>query len=489
MQIDDQMPLVKNLLNYIDEQNVRFHMPGHKGGKGFSTEFLKNLAGMDITEIPGSDNLHNPEGAIAEAQSLAAQAFEADHSYFLVNGSTCGIHAMIMAACPPGSKLLVPRNCHKSVWNALILGDIQPIYLQPGYDACRHIITQISPQQVEKALDNHPDAAGLILVHPNYYGMCSYIKEIAQIVHNRGKVLLVDEALGAHFPFHPDLPPSASEAGADLWVQSAHKTLPAFTQTAYLHGREGRVDFSRVEEILRIFQSTSPSYILMASLDWARNIMASQGKELLAKLMDTLRETRIKLERIGIPCLQQTCWDEVSALDPTRLVLDLRNINITGYEAEEILRGRGIQVEMSDCFHVVLICRIIDTQREMDALVKACSSMIKDVQKKSSKALNQHKIPNYTIPRISLSISREIPKQMLSPREAFYSKTEKIPLKESIGRISAVAAGAYPPGIPRYCPGELIEAEGVEELIQIKKLGGTLFGITTEAEDMIRVIA
>jgi len=483
------MPLVKSLLDYISEKNVRFHMPGHKGGKGFSPEFLKNLAGMDITEIPGSDNLHYPEGAIAEAQHLAARAFGADRSYFLVNGSTCGIHAMIMAACPPGSKLLVPRNCHKSVWNALILGDIQPVYIQPGYDASRHIITQISPRQVEEALDSHPDAVGLILVHPNYYGMCSHIEEIARIVHSRGKLLLVDEAHGDHFPFHPDLPPSAGEAGADLWVQSAHKTLPAFTQTAYLHGREGRIDFSRVEETLRMLQSTSPSYILMASLDWARNVMEICGRQLLANLMNNLNETRNELEKLGIPSLREICWDEISALDPTRLVLDLRNINMTGYEAEKILRKHGIQIEMSDWYHAVLICTVVDTQREMDALVKVCSSIIEDTENKFSTISDKRNAINRLISDISLSISREIPKQMLSPREAFYSKTVKVPLKESMGRISAAAIGAYPPGIPRYCPGELIEAEGIDELLHIKKLGGTLFGIsTTEAGDMVSVI-
>lgn len=468
------MPLVKNLFDYIKQNNARFHMPGHKGGKGFSPEFLKNLAGMDITEIPGSDNLHNPQGAIAKAQRLAAKAFGADYTYFLVNGSTCGIYAMVLAACPPGSKLLVPRNCHKSIWNALILGDIQPIYLQPGYDTSRQLITQISPEEVKKALIEHPDVEGMILVHPNYYGMCSNIEEIARILHSRGKVLLVDEAHGAHFPFHPSLPPSASKAGADLWVQSAHKTLPAFTQSAYLHGRRGRVDFSRVEEILRMVQSTSPSYILMASLDWARGVMASHGEELLTQLMDRLVETRASLRNLGIQSFERTCWREVSALDPTRLVLDLRGLGITGYKGEELLRKQGIQVEMSDWFHVVLICTIADGHQEMDRLVQGCRNLTKE------KSINRATFP------ISLSISWEIPKQMLSPREAFYSEVEKIPLKESAGRISAGTIGAYPPGIPRYCPGELIEREGLEELIQIQENGGILFGITKEG--MVAVV-
>jgi len=469
----DKIPLVENLLDYINEQTVRFHMPGHKGGKGFSSEFLDNIAGMDITEIPGSDNLHHPTGAIAEAQKLAAEAFRADHSYFLVNGSTCGIYAMIMSACPPGSKLIVPRNCHKSVWNALILGDIRPIYLQPGYDSSRQLITQISPEEVEKALDKHPDAVGLILVHPNYYGMCSHIEEIARILHDMGKVLLVDEAHGAHFSFHPDLPISAGEAGADLWVQSAHKTLPAFTQSAYLHGREGRIDFSRVEEMLRIVQSTSPSYMLMASLDWARNIMASHGKELLTRLIDIIGETRNKLRDMGIQPLDQIAWKEVDALDPTRLVLDLRNIGITGYKGEELLRNEGIQVEMSDWFHVVLICTVADGRDEMNKLVEACKKVIKQTI-------------SLQIPSISLSISREIPKQILSPREAFYSIIEKIPLEESVGRICADTIGVYPPGIPRFCPGELIDREGLEELICARKSGGTLFGVT--GQGMINVV-
>ena len=469
----DRMPLIENLLDYIGEQTVRFHMPGHKGGKVFSEEFLDKLVEMDITEIPGSDNLHHPTGAIAEAQRLAAEAFKADRSYFLVNGSTCGIYAMIMAACPPGSKLLVPRNCHKSVWNALILGDIKPVYLQPGYDHSRQLVTQISLEEVEKALDKHPDAVGLVLVHPNYYGMCSHIEEIARILHSRGKVLLVDEAHGAHFPFHPDLPISAGEAGADLWVQSAHKSLPAFTQSAYLHGREGRVDFSRLEEMLRIVQTTSPSYMLMASLDWARNTMANQGEELISRLIDTIGQAREKLKAIGIPTLDQIFWREVAALDPTRLVLDLSSIGITGYKGEELLRREGIQVEMSDCFRLILICTIADGHREMDKLVEACKKIIEQP-------------PSPQTSTISLSISREIPKQILSPREAFYSIIEKIPLEESPGRICANAIGAYPPGIPRFCPGELIDKAGLEELIYIKENGGSLFGVTEEG--MIDVV-
>lgn len=470
----DKIPLIESLLDYVNEQTVRFHMPGHKGGKGFSSAFLNNLAGMDITEIPGSDNLHQPTGAIAEAQELAAEAFGADRSYFLVNGSTCGIYTMIMAACPPGSKLLVPRNCHKSVWNALILGDIRPIYLQPCYDPTRQLITQITSEEVEKALDKHPDAVGLILVHPNYYGMCSHIEEIARILHSRGKVLLVDEAHGAHFSFHPALPISAGEAGADLWVQSAHKTLPAFTQSAYLHGREGRIDFSRVEEILRIVQSTSPSYMLMASLDWARHTMANHGEELLTRLIDRIDGARNKLKSIGIPSLDQICWREVAALDPTRLVLDFSPFGITGYKGEELLRHEGIQVEMSDWFHVVLICTIVDGHGEMDRLVEACKKIIRQT------TLSPQVSP------ISLSISREIPRQILSPREAFYSIIEKIPLKESAGRISADSIGAYPPGIPRFCPGELIDKTGLEELIYVKQSGGSLFGVTEQG--MINVV-
>ncbi|NLJ79397.1 MAG: aminotransferase class I/II-fold pyridoxal phosphate-dependent enzyme [Tissierellia bacterium] len=464
--VQQQMPLVEGLFQYIEEDITRYHMPGHKGGQGFCREFLDSLAQMDVTEVPGLDNLHNPQGVIHNAQKLASKAFGSHHSWFLVNGSTSGIHAMILAACPPGSSLIVPRNCHKSVVNAMVMGDISPIYIQPEYDKYKELVTQVTPKAVKEALEQYPNAQGVLLVSPNYFGMCSNVQEIAEIVHKEDKILLVDEAHGAHFPFNPRLPSSAGELGADIWVHSAHKTLPSFTQTAYLHLKGERVDKDRVSRILSINQTSSPSYILMASLDWARYIMETKGHDLLDSLMNNLGEVRSLLKTdAGIDSLGKSIWPEVHAIDPTRLVLDFKGLGLTGYQAEKILREEeGLQIEMSDYGYGVFICTVADTRSYLQKIVQACQNL----GEKYKKNTDIH---------FPMSISREIPQQMMSPRQAFYSKTQKIPLNESQGRISVGTIGAYPPGIPRYCPGELIEKDGIEELISIHRRGGTLFGV------------
>lgn len=461
-----RIPLMETLIQYAKQNITSFHMPGHKGGRGFPREFLSNLGQMDVTEIPGMDNLYQPKGIILEAQQMAAKAFGAERSFFLVNGSTCGIHSMIMAACKPGDRLLIPRNSHKSVWPAMILADVRPIYIQPEYDSCNLMTTQISVEQVEKALDNNPDAAGLLLVHPNYYGMCSRIGQIEKLIHDRKKLLLVDEAHGAHFVFHPHLPLSSGEVGADMWVQSAHKTLPAFTQAAYLHTQGNRVDEKRVSQILSMVQTTSPSYLIMASLDWARGFMVGRGRELIDELLTQLQRIKKKLKnQLGLSTIDiYKRREEIGAIDPTRLVLDVRNLGLTGYEAERILREAGVQAEMSDICRVVFICSVADNEDAFNALFRACKELTArgGTQKFTYKPM---------------SISREIPKQMMSPRKAFYSIIENIPLKESIGRICAGMIGAYPPGIPHFCPGELIDREGVEELLAIHRWGGNLFGM------------
>ena len=460
-----QMPLIEALFEYIKEDITRYHMPGHKGGQGFNGEILDSLAQIDVTEVPGLDNLHNPQGPIYNAQRLASKAFGSDQTWFLVNGSTSGIHAMILAACPPGSSLIVPRNCHKSVINALIMGDIFPVYILPEYDEDKELVTQVSPLAIEEALERNPNAEGVLLVSPNYYGMCPNVEEIANIVHKAGKVLLVDEAHGAHFPFNPRLPCSAGELGADLWVHSAHKTLPSFTQTAYLHLKGNRVDKDRVSRILSMNQTSSPSYIFMASLDWARYFMEVKGHDLLDNLIDNLEKVRQQLRRIGIDSISNSIWPEVKAFDPTRLVLDFRGLGLTGYQAEKLLRDEErLQIEMSDHRYGVLICTVADNRTDLQKIVQACQNL----WQKHRGNKNIH---------FPMSISREIPKQMMSPRQAFYSKIQKIPLNESQGRIAACTIGAYPPGIPRYCPGELIEEEGIEELIFIHRKGGTLFGV------------
>lgn len=463
-------PLVKALVEYAKQDIIRFHMPGHKGGRAFPRAFLDNLVAWDVTEVPGMDNLYCPSGVIDQAQMLAAKAFDAHHTFFMVNGSTAGVQAMILAACKPGDKLIVPRNSHKSVWSAMIMADVRPVYIQPKYDQENLMATQVSVPDIERALNENPDAVGVLVVHPNYYGMCSHLKQIEEIVHDRGKLLLVDEAHGAHFIFHPDLPPSAGELGADMWVQSAHKTLPALTQGAYLHVNRPRIDVNRVAQVVAMLQTSSPSYLIMASLDWARAFMEAEGRALLEGLIEKVRCAKVRLQsHIGLFTIDEYGKrEEVEVIDPTRLVLDVRPLGITGYRAERLLREAGVQVEMSDIYRLVLICSVADDRSVFDAMVEKFTKL--------ADKLSNHR-SGLCFEDNKMSISQEIPQQIMSPREAFYSIIENVPIKESVGRICAGIIGAYPPGVPRFCPGELIDKEGIDELLSIQRCGGFLFGL------------
>lgn len=457
------MPLIEALTAYIGEDLTPFHMPGHKGGKGFSMFFQQHLPSMDQTEVPGLDNLHGPQGAIRQAQQLAAKAFCSDACFFLVNGSSAGIQGMLQAAAVPGEKLLIPRNAHKSIWDGLVMTGARPVYLQPELDASQGLAGQITAAQVHQALQQHPDVKGLLLVHPNYYGMGGDVHGIAAVLQDHGKLLLVDEAHGAHFPFHPALPPSASATGADAWVQSAHKTLPALTQSAYLHLRNGRINADRLAAALRMVQSTSPSYLLMASLDYARAYMETEGFDRLDQVIAHLFLVRKSLEDLGIGAHTRYNGSSICWMDPTRLVLDVSELGCTGFEAEGILRAHGVQPEMSDLSRVVCICTVADTEASFERLIAAC------------RALAGPRRPHRKMQ--DLSISWGIPEQVLTPREAFYRPWEWTMLERAEGRICAGLVGTYPPGIPRYCPGERMDKAGIEELLHLRRQGARLFGL------------
>ncbi len=439
-------------------------MPGHKGGKQVSPSCFNLGWPYDLTEIPGTDNLHAPTGAIKEAQELAARAFRSDACFFLVNGTTSGVHMMLLAAARPGDTVIIPRNCHKSVWDALVLSGARPVYVWPGYDEERALATQVAPEAVRQAVAENPGASAMMVVNPSYYGLAPRLEEICGILDEYGIVSLVDEAHGTHFVFHPSLPKSAADCRADLWAQSAHKTIPALTQASYLHARRGKVDLNRLQRIHSMLTTTSPSYLLMASLDWARAYMEEKGRAEIDRLLTIIADVKKQLRQLGIDTMDDYARPEVEGMDGTRLVLDLGELGLTGIEGEAILRKRGVQVEMSDMRRVVCICTVADTKEDFDRLIGACRALWEHRKQAMDKG-------------IKLSISREIPRQEMSPKEAFYRKTEYIPLEASPGRICAGIVGAYPPGIPAFCPGELIGKGGITELLEIKVMGGRLFGV------------
>lgn len=463
-------------------------MPGHKLGSGIPEEFLSEIEKMDLTEIPGLDDLHNPSGVLSEAQRLAAEAFGAKSSYFLVNGSTVGLHAAISAVCRPGQRLIAGRDSHSSVINGMLLAGVRPYYIIPEYSNTFGICTGVTSREVERALVEAPDAEGVLITRPNYYGVCCDIEEIAKIVHSKNKILIVDEAHGPHLIFNKRLPVCALEAGADICIQSAHKTLPAFTQGAYLHTGTDRVNIERLEYFLDMYQTTSPSYVIMAFLDIARAIMQNRGKQLLDRLLDLLEAHRsnfgaggLLLDKAAVPGFE---------LDTTRLTINTGMLGITGYEAERILRRKyNIQVEMSDASNVVCICTTADSPERVEKLFSALEQLRQAADRLCGEAVNNHLKQENIIAGFGSRLHdcmRNMHADMgnngcdLEPLEILNAEAERIRLENAAGRISKGIIAPYPPGIPLVCPGEIISCDAVDLLTGVNDAGGRAHGVSSD---------
>lgn len=461
-ELDQQRtPYFDALLEYVQSGTSSFHTPGHKQGAGMHPR-LRDFIGdrvlsIDLTQIRGLDDLNAPEGPIQDAHELAAAAYGADFSYFLVNGSTAGNQAMLMTALRPGDAVLLPRNSHKSATSALIMSATRPVYMRPEVDRTLHIDHCVTPETVAASLNEHPEARAVFITSPTYYGATADLAAIEQIVHAQHKLLLVDEAWGPHLHFHPDLPPSATSAGADACVNSTHKLLAGMSQASMLHTVGERIDQGRLRSTLRLFQSTSPSLVLLASLDVARMQMATQGRPLLERALALARDARRRLNEIpGVYCmgLDQVGKPGIAGYDETRIVITVKDLGYTGYEAEEILRKRnGVQVELADLFNIVALVTIGDSRTTIDRLVDAVRELAtaerpRDIQTPAGVLKRRASQGDFELP--------DIPQQVATPREAFLSDHVEIPLQDSAGKICAEVVTPYPPGIPILCPGEAI---------------------------------
>lgn len=474
-------PLWQALQNHAEQNIISFHMPGHKHGwgmeKGFAQWLGKGVLSIDLTEIPGTDDLHLPQGPIKKAQELAAQAFGADRTFFLVNGTSCGVQAMILATCNPGDKIILPRNVHRSILGGLILSGAVPIYLEP--EVHEGIALGLTSSQVEEKLLAYPDAKAVLLVSPTYYGIVPDLNKIAETVHFYDIPLLVDEAHGPHLDFHSFLPTSSLKAGADMAAQGAHKLLSCLTQASLLHMNGERVDLNRVENSLRILQTTSPSYLLMASLDTARRQLALEGEKIWDKTLDLVKKTRKKIKKIA----GFSCWGEefiekngVFQLDLTKLTVNCKETGMSGWEVEKILGSKyKIQPELSGWNHLLFLCTPGNKEEEYQALVKA----LEDISKYYRKDKVLKSVPaDWNI----------IPEQVLSPREAFFASKETVPLENGLGKISGEMLAPYPPGIPVLAPGERINATVLAVLKDIKSKGVKVQGPQDSSLETIVVI-
>lgn len=466
-----EVPLLNAMNTYIDDGTIPFHTPGHKMGKGmhplFNEVVQQKALKLDLANMAELDDLHEPHGPIRAAQDLAADLYGADYSYFMVNGTTGGIYAMILTVAGPGDKIIIPRNAHRSIIGGIILSGAIPVFIQPEVDNELGLTMGVTPQTVAEALRQHPDAKGVLIINPTYYGVATDLKKIVDIVHGYDIPVVVDEAHGPHLKFSTRLPIQALDAGADIVAQSSHKIIGAMTQCSIVHCRQGHIRVPRLKAMLQLVQSTSPNYILMASLDIARMQMATEGAELIERAVDLANQARQEINRIpGLYCFgnEKVGNPGVYSLDPTKVTVTVKGLGLTGAEAERILRHTyKIQVELSDVYNILFLITLGDSMAEVNAMVAALKDMAATHNGTCDfSAINAiTRVGKHPLP----------PEQVISPREALFGNTCMVPFDDAIGMICAEIVTFYPPGIPMLCPGERITQEIVDYCHTLQNAG------------------
>jgi len=429
---------------------------------------------LDLTELPGTDDLHNPGGPVARAQELAACIYGADRSFFLVNGSTVGIQALITAIVGQ-REVIVPRNAHRSVLGGLIVSGADPVYVAPEIIPGFGVDCGVAPLTIRRALEEHSGAAAVLAVRPSYYGVARDLEGQVAVVRERDKPLLVDEAHGAHLRFHRSLPKDAMAAGADASVQSTHKLGGALGQSSMLHLQGPLIDGDKVAAALSLLQTTSPSYILMTSLDLARRQMALQGEAFLERVLELARQVRERLSGVaGIRVLTEDCLAGSVGLDKTKLVVSVRGLGLTGYQVSRLLAERyNVFVEMADAANVVAFVSAGATRQDCDVLAGA----LEDIAARD-------KLP------VAVTLPSAPPgwNKRMKPRDAWFSPSRRVPLTEAEGMICAEAVAVYPPGIPAVNPGEEITPEVQEYLMLISGMGLPCHGPSDLTLKTIKVV-
>jgi arginine decarboxylase len=454
-------PIFDQMVLHHLQGHTSFHVPGHKNGTGIdpeAQEMFAPLLSLDYTEIPSLDDLHRPEGIIREAQQLAAECFGAEQTFFLVNGSTVGNLAMILTVCSHNDILIVQRNVHKSIIHGLMLAGAQVVFLPPRWDEASGLATGVNFIDVMRAMSDYPAAKGVLLSNPNYYGMGIELTDIAKAVHSHGMPLLIDEAHGAHYGFHPRLPKSALSSGADIVVQSTHKMLTAMTMGAMLHVQGNRVDRDILQQRLGMLQSSSPSYPIMASLDLCRRWMDTEGKRNLDKGLDVIdylhERISLNLPYIGILTRAEDS-KSYETLDPFKITLHDRSGTFTGYKLRDKLGQAGCDAEMADGRHVLLHLSLASTKEDVDRLINALLDIFTPgcfkKQDFSEEISNYNSLPPFS--QISSPILMQLPQQGDS------INVKAIPLKQANSFRAAEMVIPYPPGIPILYYGEPITDE------------------------------
>lgn len=476
-------PYVSSVVSYVKQNRIPFHMPGHKQGKGINT-LLHELWGnrvlkYDLSEVDGLDYLNAPSGVISDAEKLAAQAFRVEHTFFLVNGSTVGNQVAILSLVKDKQKIIIPRNSHKSIFSSLILSGAYPIYINSTYHAESGSYPTVSSKDIERALRDDDDIKAIHLTSSNYNGFVSDVQSVSDVAKKKKIPLIVDEAHGAHFQFHPDLPTSAIQKGADIVIQSTHKTLGSLTQTSMLHlVKSDHVSVSQLQESLMLLQSSSPSTILVMSLDAARQQIATHGYTLLNKTLQLSRFARDSINGMQYyHCYGKEIIGQsgIVDIDETKLYINVSRTGFTGYEVERILgRKYGVEVEMSDEKHILCFVTIGDTEESISKLLIALGNILKT--------------PKITNKKTANVLITAIPELVILPREAFFARKKSIPISQALGEISGEFIIPFPPDVPVIVPGERINRETLEYVKYVKESGIMLVGYKDVSLETIVVV-
>ena len=467
-------PVFEALKNLMEENSVSFHMPGHKGRTAL-VDWSKYIQYFDTTETEGMDNLLEPRGIIKDSQDYAAEVFGAKATFYGVNGSTGSNYIALATITKPGDKVLIQRNCHKSIHNGMIINRLNPVYIYPNYNENYNLLSGIDPEEVDRILTEEPDLKAVVLTYPNYYGVCYDLKSIADIVHKHNKILMVDEAHGPHMGFSDKLPMSALQAGADIVIHSTHKTLPSFTQTSLIHVNSDRIDLNKMRDRYQLYTSTSPSYLFTLSNEAACAYMDSEeGRRKLDWNIEKCKEVIDRLNKIdGVEVFTGDPEDKtIVAKDITKILISIDGIS--GSQVKKRLKtDYNIRLEMADYYYALIFCTLMNEEEDYEKLIAA----IEDLAKKPE---------NEEIDYVNIKMPE--PKIVISPSEAYFGKKEQVQLKEAIGRIAAAPIIPYPPGIPLIAPGEEITKDIYDHILFLMDNGLEIVGLMGYNKDNVVVV-
>ena len=474
-----EAPIYEALENFRKMRIVPFDVPGHKRGRG-NPELVDLLGpkcvGIDVNSMKPLDNLCHPISVIKEAEELAAEAFGAAHAFLMVGGTTSSVQSMILSCCKKGDKIILPRNVHKSVINALVLCGAKPVYVNPEVDQHLGISLGMKLEEVEKAINENPDAVAVFVNNPTYYGICSDLRKIVETAHNKSMLVLVDEAHGTHFYFGENMPITAMAAGADMSSVSMHKSGGSLTQSSFLLIGKN-VNKGHVRQIINLTQTTSGSYLLLSSLDISRRNLVLRGKQAFNELVELAEYARAEINKIGgyyafsSELIDKSC---IYDFDKTKLSVHTLDIGLAGIEVYDILRDEyDIQIEFGDLGNILAYLSIGDRKQEVERLVSALADIKRRYQKDKTGMLSQEYIP---------------PIVVKTPQESFYAKKESLPLKETKGRVCSEFVMCYPPGIPILAPGEMITDRIIDYILYAKEKGCSLTGPEDEGIERLNVL-